>query len=155
MEPAPVIVTRDVVIKTKIRLEPPFEGPEGIGLWDTPTDGTAKGNKKMNLHYADSALSLLRASKQCMAEAWLIQGEAIIPFFICFSEWLRTMAFDARRVSLEQRRSLAEAYYRVRYVLLHTPCGHPPLTGLTTVEQVMGEEIKNIVLPAHLQVDGL
>ena len=109
----------------------------------------------MSLHYADSALSLLRASKQCMAEAWLIQGEAVIPFYICISEWLRTTAFDARRVSLEQRRQLAEAFYRVRYVLLHTPCAHPPHTGLARIEQVMGEEIRNIVLPAHLQVVAL
>ena len=65
----PAVVTPQVIIKTKIRLEPPFEGEEGIRLWTTPTDHTAKGDRKMHLHYADSALSLLRASRQCAAEA--------------------------------------------------------------------------------------
>ena len=89
----------------------------------------------MHLHYADSALSLLRASRQCAAEAWLIQGDAAIPFLICVSEWLRIMAFDARRGGVEQRRVLGEAFYRVRYVLLHAPCGHPPFTGLSAIEK--------------------
>ena len=154
-EPLPAVVTPQVIIKTKIRLEPPFEGEEGIRLWTTPTDHTAKGDRKMHLHYADSALSLLRASRQCTAEAWLIRGDAVIPFLICVSEWLRVMAFDARRVGVEQRRELGEAFYRVRCALIHSPCGHPPFSGLSTIEKLLGAEIKNVVIPAHLQVSAL
>ena len=109
----------------------------------------------MHLHYADSALSLLRASRQYAAAAWLIQADAVIPFLICVSEWLRVMAFDARRVGVEQRRELGEAFYRVRCALLHSPCGHPPFSGLTTIEKLLGSEVKHVVIPAHLQVCAL
>ena len=60
-EDLPCIVTQNVLIVTRMRLEPRFVDDMGTQRWTTPTDHTPAGDRKMRLHDADSALQ----ARQC------------------------------------------------------------------------------------------
>ena len=83
----PRLVTPEIVVTTRMRLEPGFlctSSPvddEEMGnccRWTTETDKTILQDRKVRSHYADSALQIPRALKQNGAEAILAQGEAFV-----------------------------------------------------------------------------
>ena len=162
----PRVVSTEIVVVTRMRLEPEFlctSSPEddkedGTCLccrWTTETDRTIPQDRKTRAHYADSALQILRALKQCGAEAILAQGEAFVPCLMLCSETLRNYAYDRARVRTAQRVEHNATFYRLRYLLLHCPCAHPPYWGLTHVESAVGQDVTRIEVPAHLQIFAL
>ena len=127
----PHFAAGEVVFKTLVRI-PPLFVPEECSRWYEPHENleTSVGAlKRLRLQLFDSALHVLRGLHQLGTEGALVQGEGIAPFLIIPNRSWRYAAYQARRVSGNERANLESAFLRLSYLFFSNPCSHPPLSG--------------------------
>jgi hypothetical protein len=95
----PVLVTEEVIVRTRVRVEPLFGTEDEPRRWYEPiADHTVATLKRMKLQIFDSMLHVLRAVYQLGAEAIVTTGEGFAPVWAMLSDALRTEAYDTRLV---------------------------------------------------------